>query len=178
MRSTIALASCVLSLVAVNLVIAQKERLLAHGTVVYLELAPVDPRSLMQGDYMALRFKVANDAEPSMSRVDPNQQIFRTAGNLATADGNIVVAVDGRSVGRFVRRDDGRPLVAGEVRLRYRVREGQLRFATNGFFFQEGTGRLYESARYGELRISDNGDLILKSLRGPNLEPLGPPGLP
>jgi uncharacterized membrane-anchored protein len=175
MRSIIALASCLLSLVAVNFAIAQKERLLAHGTVVYLELAPVDPRSLMQGDYMALRFKVANDAEPSMSRVDRNQQIFQTAGNLATADGNVVVAVDGRSVGRFVRLDDGRPLGAGEVRLRYRVREGQLRFATNGFFFQEGTARLYETARYGEFRVSDTGDLLLTSLRGPNLEPLGPP---
>jgi uncharacterized membrane-anchored protein len=178
MRSTIALTSCVLSLLVVNLVIAQKERLLAHGRVVYLELAPVDPRSLMQGDYMALRFKVANDAEPSLSRVDRNQQILQTAGNLATADGNIVVTVDGRSVGRFVRLDDGRSLGADEVRLRYRVREGQLRFATNGFFFREGTARLYESARYGEFRVSEDGDLMLKSLRGPNLEPLGPPGLP
>jgi uncharacterized membrane-anchored protein len=177
-RSTIALTSCVLSLLVVNLVIAQKERLLAHGRVVYLELAPVDPRSLMQGDYMALRFKVANDAEPSLSRVDRNRQIFRTAGNLATADGHMIVAVDERSVGRFVRLDDGGPLGAGEVRLRFRVREGLLRFATNGFFFQEGTAPLYESARYGEFRVSDNGDLMLTSLRGPNLEPLGPPGLP
>jgi uncharacterized membrane-anchored protein len=175
MRSTIALTSCVLSLLVVNLVIAQKEQLLAHGRIVYLELAPVDPRSLMQGDYMALRFKVANDAEPSLNRVDRSEQILQTAGNLATADGHIVVTVDERSVGRFVRLDDGRPLGAGEVRLRYRVREGLLRFATNGFFFQEGTALLYESARYGEFRASDNGDLILTSLRGPNLEPLGPP---
>ena len=161
MRSITALISCVLSLLLVNLVIAQKERLLAHGRAVYLELAPVDPRSLMQGDYMALRFKVADDA-----------------GNLATADGHIVVVVDGRSVGRFARLDDGGALGAGEVRLRYRVREGQLRFATNGFFFQEGTAHLYDSARYGEFRVSDNGDLMLKSLHGPSLERLGPPDVP
>jgi uncharacterized membrane-anchored protein len=168
----------VLSLLLVNFVIAQKERLLAHGRAVYLELAPVDPRSLMQGDYMALRFRIANDAEPSLSRVDRNQQIFQTAGNLATADGHIVVTLDERSIGRFVRLDDGRPLGGGEVRLRYRVREGQLRFATNGFFFQEGTAHLYDSARYGEFRVSNDGDLMLKSLRGPSLEQLGPPGLP
>jgi uncharacterized membrane-anchored protein len=178
MRSIIALTSCALSLLVVNLVIAQKEQLLAHGKVVYLELAPVDPRSLMQGDYMALRFTVANDAEPSLSRVDRNQQIFQTAGNLQTADGHIVVTLDERSIGQFVRLDDGRPLGSGEVRLRFRVREGQLRFATNGFFFQEGTAPQYESARYGEFRVSDNGDLILTSLRGPSLERLGPPGLP
>lgn len=175
MRSTVALVSCVLSLVLVNVLIAQKERLLARGRVVYLELAPVDPRSLMQGDYMALRFKVANDAQPSLPRVDPNVQVFRTEGNLATADGQIVVAVDERSVGRFVRLDDGRPLGPGEVRLRYRVREGELRFATNGFFFQEGTARFYEGARYGEFRVAESGDLLLKALCGPNLEVLGPP---
>jgi uncharacterized membrane-anchored protein len=27
--------------------------------LVFLELAPVDPRSLMQGDYMVLRYKIA-----------------------------------------------------------------------------------------------------------------------
>jgi uncharacterized membrane-anchored protein len=165
----------VVALLVVNFTILQKERLLADGRVVYLELAPVDPRSLMQGDYMALRFKAATDAEPSLSRVDPDRQTFRTAGNLATADGHIVVAVDERSVGRFVRLDDGRPLAAGEVRLRYRVREGQLRFATNGYFFQEGTAQLYERARYGEFRVSDSGDLLLASMRGENLELLGPP---
>ena len=37
------------------------ERTLRHGELVLLRLAPVDPRSLMQGDYMALRFAV--DAE-------------------------------------------------------------------------------------------------------------------
>ncbi len=178
MRSITALVSCVLALLVVNLVIAQKERLLADGRVVYLELAPVDPRSLMQGDYMALRFRVATDAEPSLRRVDGDQQTSPTAGDLATADGHIVVAVDERSVGRFVRLDDGSPLGAGEVRLRYRVREGQLRFATNGFFFQEGTAHLYERARYGEFRVADTGDLMLAALRGENLERLGPPGLP
>ncbi len=35
-----------------------KERLLARGDTIYLRLAPVDPRSLMQGDYMALNFAI------------------------------------------------------------------------------------------------------------------------
>ena len=47
-------------LVVVNSAIWQKERHIAQGEVVYLELAPVDPRSLMQGDYMALNFALAN----------------------------------------------------------------------------------------------------------------------
>ena len=62
MRKTFVIAAGVLMLAAVNWGIYARERLLAGGRVVMLELAPVDPRSLMQGDYMALRFKAADDA--------------------------------------------------------------------------------------------------------------------
>src|SRR5690606_6091689 len=36
------------------------------GQVVVLSLAPVDPRSLMQGDYMALRFAVAGPLQEAL----------------------------------------------------------------------------------------------------------------
>lgn len=47
-----------LVLVVVNGLIARQEYLLAHGTRMLVELAPVDPRSLMQGDYMRLGYSV------------------------------------------------------------------------------------------------------------------------
>lgn len=174
MRSGIAVVTCLVALTFVNVSIAQKERLLANGRVVFLELAPVDPRSLMQGDYMALRFRVANDAQPFLARAS-NDQMMRMDGDLATADGHLVVTLDSQSIARFARLDAGRQLETNELRLRYRVREGRLRFATNGFFFEEGSADLYERARYGEFRVATDGDLLLTSLRGPALEPLGPP---
>ena len=45
----------------VNTGIYQAERTLSQGEVVYLELAPVDPRSLIQGDYMALDYALERD---------------------------------------------------------------------------------------------------------------------
>ena len=54
-------AAVLLVLVAVNWSIVAKERIKTHGERIYLALAPVDPRSLMQGDYMALRFELANN---------------------------------------------------------------------------------------------------------------------
>lgn len=45
-------------LAVINVDIASKERQLAEGTVLRFALAPVDPRSLMQGDYMALAYAV------------------------------------------------------------------------------------------------------------------------
>jgi uncharacterized membrane-anchored protein len=64
MRSRVILLAGILILVVVNYGIYEKERLLANGRLVLLELAPVDPRSLMQGDYLALRFRLQNDVYP------------------------------------------------------------------------------------------------------------------
>jgi uncharacterized membrane-anchored protein len=58
------------------------------------------------------------------------------------------------------------------VLLRYRVRNGELKFATNAFFFQEGTAKRYEGARYGEFRVAPDGELLLTGLRGTELQPL------
>ena len=158
MRRTIALVAGVLILAAANWTIFARERLLAEGAVVLLELAPVDPRSLMQGDYMALRFALA-DALERQARV--------------AHDGRVVVRLDERGVGRYVRVDDGAALDEREMALRYRLRDGRVKFATNAFFFQEGSAPLYAGARYGEARVAPSGELLITGLRGANLEPLG-----
>ncbi|MGH7323291.1 MAG: GDYXXLXY domain-containing protein [Candidatus Rokuibacteriota bacterium] len=126
-----------------------------------------------QGDYMALRFKIADDARPALPR-SPASRGHRVPGrgDLATVDGGIVAALDPRSIATFRRLDDGTPLAPDEILLRYRVREGQMKFATNAFFFQEGTGRRYEGARYGEVRVAPDGELLLAGLRGKELQPL------
>jgi len=160
MRSAIALIACLAVLALVDFSIRGKERQLAEGSVVFLELAPVDPRSLMQGDYMALRFKMANDALPAIK------------GSGSVSDGRIVALLDERSIAAFRRLEDGALLAGREVLLRYRVRNGELKFATNAFFFQEGTARRYERARYGEFRVAPDGELLLTGLRGAELQPL------
>lgn len=175
MHSAIAVIACVLTLVLVNVSIVNKERLLADGRVVYLELAPVDPRSLMQGDYMALRFRIADSVRPALKKLESDRGGgLQPAPELETTDGCIVAALDERLVAGFQRLDDGQPLAANEVKLCYRVREGGLRFATNAFFFQEGHATLYEAAVYGEFRVTGNGDLLLTGLRGKDLQRLGP----
>ena len=166
MRSAIAFAACVLVLAAVNYSIVQKEEHLASGRAVYLELAPVDPRSLMQGDYMALRFQMADRARSEIAGAAVAREFPKTR------DGRIVATLDARSVASFKRLDDGSPLAPGEIYLRYRVREGEMKFATNAYFFREGTAQRYEPARYGEVRVSEDGEILLTGMRGKNLEPL------
>ena len=161
MRKKIAVLAGIAILVLVNYTIYSRERLLAEGSTVLLELAPVDPRSLMQGDYMALRFQVANALRTS------------TRGNESRTDGLAVVALDERRVGTFVRVDQGTPLAANEMKIRYRVRNDQVKFATNAFFFQEGTSQLYARAKFGEFRVDPKGDAILVALKDDALATLG-----
>ena len=102
MRSRVFLAVGLLVLVVVNVQIARKELLARSGRAVLLELAPVDPRSLMQGDYMALQFRASNDA-------------FGRGARENLADGHIVLQMDASGVGKYKRMDDGSPLAADEV---------------------------------------------------------------
>ncbi len=160
------LAGLVLVLAVVNGRILQTERQLREGELVYLQLAPVDPRSLMQGDYMALNFALAN----AIRRAEHSgSQVGRDANN-----GRVIVRLDAQGVARFVALDDGRELAAGQRTLRYRQRKGRVRFATDAYFFQEGTGARYEAARYGAFRVNQAGAMLLVGLHDEQLQRIRP----
>ncbi len=158
MRNLVAVVSLVLILAGINWSIYGKEQHLAHGKVAFLQLAPVDPRSLMQGDYMALRFQIAQE-------ISHQQRPERF--------GQLVATLDEQNVAHYARRFDGKPLAANELVMNYRVREGRVKFATDAFFFQEGQASLYERARYGLFRVAEDGELLLVSMHDDNLKQLG-----
>ena len=155
----------IIILVAVNFAIWQKEQLLTHGKTVILALAPVDPRSLMQGDYMRLRFQ----AEQELQRYLPHKK------DNSVADGYVIVSLNEQHIGEVQSVVTELPsvLAANQWPLRYRIRAGELRFATNAFFFQEGHADDYAQARYGEFKVNDDGEMLLANLRGQHLEVLG-----
>jgi len=64
----------------------------------------------------------------------------------------------------FQRIYQGKSLQENELRLNYRVRDDNIKFATNAFFFEEGTAELYEQARYGEFKVSEKGELLLNAM--------------
>ena len=136
-------------LVGVNGLILDKERLIATGTKVYLELAPVDPRSLIQGDYMVLDYSVSR----------PLQRLEQDS-----SSGEIVVKLDERGVGTFARLHQGGGLKTGEQLLKFRLRDGEVRVGSGAFFFQEGHAPHYENAKYGEVRVSKSGTSVLVGL--------------
>ena len=134
-------AAITLVLVAVNHSIVAKERIKTQGERILLALAPVDPRSLMQGDYMALRFDITRHISTDASG---------SAGLLIAPNGVATFNPDQKASG---------------LRIRYRIRNGEVWLGTNAYFFEEGTARHYEDARFGEFRVDrDSGEAVLVGL--------------
>jgi len=137
-----------------------KERILASGATVLVKLAPRDPRSLLQGDFMALNYALANE--------------LRRTVKGESVDGAAVVRLDANGVAELVRVADGAaPLAPGEQLLRFRKRGRNVRLASDAYYFQEGQSKRYSKARYGELKVSASGDAVLVGLRDEGFHPLG-----
>ncbi len=120
MRKYIALLSLIAILALVNATIIGKEKHLAKGTVVYLELAPVDPRSLMQGDYMALRFRMANEIYNALPKENENATRWRH--DTDAGDVDVIVSLDENNIGSFRQIHTDQALQENEIMLHYRVR--------------------------------------------------------
>ncbi|MEP1552662.1 MAG: GDYXXLXY domain-containing protein [Paraglaciecola sp.] len=164
-------------LILINLSIWQKEAHLDEGEVIYLELAPVDPRSLMQGDYMALRYKLSNSVYTALTGVtdtDNNQewQDWNNQG-LSATDGYLIAEKDQNNVMKFVRLDNAEAMTASQRKLQFRFRDKRVKFATNAFFFSEGDGALYEDARYGVFRLNTQGEVLLTGMLNEQFNELG-----
>lgn len=134
--------------------IAHKEALLREGQTVYLQLAPVDPRSLMQGDYMALNYAIMNKLNHDyfdQDRQHPNS-------------GVLIIRLDAQQVGVFVRYDDGKPLAPGEHRLKYHHSDWRAVIGAESYFIPEGSGSTFDHAVYGELKLEPDGTPLIVAL--------------
>jgi len=130
-----------------------KEKTLKNGQLVLLELAPVDPRSLMQGDYMRLDYKINNG--PAIEKLDKR--------------GYCIVTTDNNGLGQRIRfQPDLQPLKAGEQPIRYFYGGNssfrRIHIGAESYFFEEGKGKKYEAAKYGGLKVDDKGNSILIGL--------------
>ena len=151
MRRKVMLVLSVVILAILNYSIYAKQQLLEHGEVLLLELAPADPRSLMQGDYMHLRYAIALEAEAQ-------------AAELPDKPGRMVINQDANNIAQFVRFYDAGDLAAGEKLLRFHKRGGLIIITPNSFFFQEGHAEHYEDAKYGVFKFLGASDYLLVGL--------------
>ncbi|AVP56217.1 GDYXXLXY domain-containing protein [Pulveribacter suum] len=143
-----------------------KEEVVLQGHKIYVALAPRDPRSLMQGDYMALDFSLG----PVRSQL---QEEDAAAGRRASAW--VVARLDGRGVASVQRLAGPQAdLAPGEVLLPLRRLKGAWTLVTDAFFFPEGQGGSLAQARFGEFRVLPGGRALLVGLADEQLQPIAP----
>ena len=71
------IANLILLLGYFNWSVYKKEQTLKDGQLILLQLAPVDPRSLMQGDYMRLSYKEASSDLLDQQTVNDNELVIK-----------------------------------------------------------------------------------------------------
>jgi uncharacterized membrane-anchored protein len=149
-------AAVLLVLATAGVAIAQFEHTLKTGRVVNIALAPLDPRSIMQGDYMALAYAIDRELPEDAAQ-------YKYAW----------LSVDAKQQASLHSLNNSLPQEPQLVAVLLRQRDGIVSVGPNAFFFAEGTGALYEQAPYGQLRVDAGGKALLVSLLDENLHVLG-----
>ena len=157
-RIGVALSTAAVLAVA-NVGIWQKETLIANGQPLFVELVPVDPRSLLQGDYMALRFALPAVTAPPPGLLRPTRPMV-----LARRDARGVATLHPLAPGASALPDD--------LKIELTPKHGDWVLVTDAWFFTEGEAARWAAARYGEFRVDGSGRALLVGLRGAQLQPL------
>lgn len=164
MRRLVHALFAVLVFAALGWNVWRSEALIASGEEVLLALAPVDPRSLMQGDYMRLGF----DMERTRIEVPPGGT-------------TVVLALDAARIGRYARpASEGAP---GPGEIAFAVARGSgggIAVEPHSYLFQEGNADAFAKAKYGIFRVAPGGRHLLVGLADANARRIEPqnPGAP
>ena len=140
----------------------------------YLELTPVDPRSLLQGNYMTLNYDITDKARDFIynnrsyiydGENENEVEEIRELRNLADAKkAYIAVRLDKDRVARYVKITKEKTDEKGLLFIAYKTDGFNVNINANSYLFQEGTGDKYQNARYSKVVLVGN-NLRLIDLR-------------
>ncbi len=155
-RTLVILITLILFLSFFFKAVIEKEKTLSEGKLILLELAPVDPRSLMQGDYMQLKYKINNTIIEKEKRT------------LGAKRGYVTLKIDSLNIGHFVSISDTLSSNNGIddlIAIKYFNGDAwNISIGAESYFFQEGKREQFEEAKYGGLKVDDKGNSILIGL--------------
>lgn len=155
MKKIFVVLNLLLLMLAFGYSVIKEERNLKQETF-YIKTAPVDPRSLIQGDYMILNYDITESAR-------------KEARGLRK--GYIRVRINDLKVAEFVRVDNKYlPSSDNEISIQFHQNNSTMDIGVNSYLFQEGTGNRYQKAQYAEVIELKNGELRLKHLLDRNFD--------
>lgn len=180
MKKFLALHLSIFSIVLCVGLILQHEWHLAKSKSIFVELAPVDPRSILQGDYMALNYHLhfagvdaaANASNVNSASSDISVQDFKHQSHILS-----YVLLDKER--RVLKTSfDPRllqvyPASSSKLLLKNPRNSFEALYpAANSFMFAEGLEPCYRNAKFAELKVKENGQALLLELLDSQLKPL------
>ncbi len=135
----------------------KKESIITDGKLILIPLAPRDPRSLLQGDYMSLSYnwEMLSDQNVGFKR---GCIVFKYSDETFTPL-------------RLERSLD--TLQSDEKCIKYFGSFPNLKIGAESYFFQEGKAKDFESARFVGLKLATNGDKVIIGLFDEKRELIG-----
>lgn len=150
-----------LSVAIFSVMILQHEMHLKQAKTIYIALEPVDPRSMLQGDYMRLRY--------ALNLRDVDQADIKNQSSI------VAYARLDRQQRVSAMHFQHSKAANAEIRLILKNPTNQLQDlypAANSFMFAEGLEPCYAQAQFAELKVDVNGKAMLANLLDQNLQSL------
>ncbi|UYW00730.1 GDYXXLXY domain-containing protein [Flavobacterium agricola] len=134
-----------------------KEQTLSQGKLLLLQLAPVDPRSLMQGDYMVLNYAVNNELPDNIP-----------------SKGYVIFEKDSTANYKpILFTEQFQQIPNHQIILKYTHQpndwnNGRIKLGAESYFFEEGQADKFAEAVFGGLKVDEKGNSILVGLYDKN----------
>jgi uncharacterized membrane-anchored protein/uncharacterized membrane protein len=137
---------------------AASESLLSNGTSIKLEIEPLDPRSLLQGDYVTLNYSISTAPNSVAAELESRRSLSRIKVVLRPDDSGVYV------FDRLYKH--GESLTYKEVVINGRLSGwNSIYYGIETYFVPEGTGTEVErNARFAYIKVSEDGDALLERL--------------
>nr|WP_312821685.1 GDYXXLXY domain-containing protein [Acinetobacter oleivorans] len=165
--------SIILSLTTILIfvgLVAKNEWHLHHSKSIFIELRPVDPRSILQGDYMALAYELNLQSLKALAGSE-SEALDQVIFNHSSVPAKVILDSQNRVVRTIL--DNNNSFVGQSLILKNPENRLQALYpASRSFLFAEGLAQCYQKAKYAEFKVNTKGEAILFDLRGEGLQPL------
>ncbi|WP_371018289.1 GDYXXLXY domain-containing protein [Pseudalkalibacillus sp. JSM 102089] len=135
----------------------KNEVALQSGKEIRLALAPVDPRSMLQGDYVTLRYDISTLPGPVLPANKKIKVVLASTANGSYEYGGYY-KIEGDWNKPYEPSDDD-VILNGTT-----YSDHDVQYGIESFFISEGTGEIFEDKTMAIIKVSENGDALLIGL--------------
>ncbi|WP_377888941.1 GDYXXLXY domain-containing protein [Alkalihalobacillus sp. R86527] len=134
------------------------EWIVQNGSEIKLKLAPIDPRSMLQGDYVRLRYDISNldDTTDIQGRKKVKVVLVKNEEGYYEYSGYYQVGGEWNKGYKPLKTD---VFIKGILNS-----NGSAHYGIESFFIEEGSGEEYEAMNYAIVKVGSNGNAILTEL--------------